>query len=82
MSFLTFQHHINMKCKTAIWNIMKIQYFRRYLDQATCAILIHSLVMSHLDYANIILFGMTEKVISRLQRVQNWVAKVILIKSK
>ena len=23
---LTFQHHINMKYKTAIWNLRKIQY--------------------------------------------------------
>ena len=61
---------------------MKIQYLRQYLDQATCEILIHLLVTSHLHYANIILFGATDKVISRLQRVQNWVAKVILTKSK
>ena len=79
---LTFQCHINMTCKTAIWTLMKIQYLRQYLDQAICEILIYSLVMSHLYYANIILFGATNKVISRLQRVQNWVAKVILIKSK
>ena len=38
--------------------------------------------MSHLDYTNIILFGVTDKVINKLQRVQNWVAKVIQIKSK
>ena len=25
---LTFQHHINTKCKTAIWNLMKIQCLR------------------------------------------------------
>ena len=25
---LTFQYHINMKCKTAIWNLLKIQYLR------------------------------------------------------
>ena len=68
---LTFQYHIKMKCKTAIWNLMKIQYLRWYLDQATCEILIHSLVMSHLDYVNIILFDATDKVISGLQRVQN-----------
>ena len=37
--------------------------------------------MSHLDYANIILFGATDKVISGLQRVQNWAVKVILTKS-
>ena len=81
MSFM-FQHHINMKCKTTIWNFMKIQYLRQYLDQATCEILIYSLVMSHLDYVNIILFGVTDKVIHRLQQVQNWAAKVILIKSQ
>ena len=61
---------------------MKIQYLRQYLDQATCEIRVHSLVMSHLDYANIILFGAIDKVISRLQRVQNWAAKVILTKLK
>ena len=78
---LTFQHHINMKCKTAIWNLMKIQYLRQYLHQATCETLIHSLVLSHLDYMNIILFGATDKVINKLQRVQKWAVKVILIKS-
>ena len=31
---------------------------------------------------NIILFGMTDKVINKLQRVQNWEVKVIMIKSK
>ena len=61
---------------------MKIQYLRQYLDKATCEIFVHSLVMSHLDYANIILFGATHKVISRLPRVQNGAAKVILTKSK
>ena len=38
--------------------------------------------MSHLDYMNIILFGVTDIVINKLQGVQTWVAKVILIKSK
>ena len=42
---------------------MKIQYLSQYLDQATCEILIHSLVMSHLDYAKSILFGAIDKVI-------------------
>ena len=35
-----------------------------------------------MDYANIILFDATDKVISRLQTVQNWAVKVILTKSK
>ena len=38
--------------------------------------------MCHLDYMNIILFGVMDKVRNKLQRVQNWVGKVILIKLK
>ena len=68
-----------MKCKAAIWNLMKTQYLRWYLDK-TWEILIHSLVMSHLNYTNIILFGVIDKVINKLHRVQNWVGKVILMK--
>ena len=43
---LTFKHHTNMKCKTTILNLMRIQYLRQHLGQATCEILKHSLLMS------------------------------------
>ena len=41
-------------------------------------ILTCSLVLSHLDYANGDLFGMHEYLLKRMQRVQNWAAKIVL----
>ena len=52
------------------------------MDRNTCEILITSLVFSHMDNASSILTGVTESVISKLQLVQNWVAKLVLIRTK
>ena len=47
-----------------------------------CKMLVHSLVVSTLDYSNGILFGLPKKSINRLQAIQNRAAKLILLKSK
>ena len=43
-----------------------------------CQVLIHSLVFSHLDYCNSLLYGLPECVIGKLQWVQNIAAKLLL----
>ena len=45
--------------------------------QKACETLVHSLVSSHLDYANSILYGMPQYLFDRLQRVQNNAARVV-----
>ena len=40
---LSFKVHARTKCKTAIWNIMKMKNIRKYLDRDTCELLIHSM---------------------------------------
>ena len=57
---------------------MKIKNIRKYLDRDTCKLLIHSMVMSHIDYANGLLAGATELVLGMYQRIQNSAAKVVL----
>ena len=79
---LTFQDHINAKCKTAIWNIRKINKIRQFLDLKTAKLLASALVLSHLDYANSILCGLPNSTINKLQHVQNWAAKVVLKQTK
>ena len=61
---------------------MKIKNIRKYLDRDTCKLLIHSMVMSHIDYANGLLAGVTELVLGMYQRIQNFAAKVVLKHSK
>ena len=75
---LSFKYHIMQKCKNAMLNIYKIRNLRRYLSLEACQMLIHSLVFSHLDYCNSLLYGLPECVIGKLQRVQNIAAKLVL----
>ena len=75
---LSYEQHILKKCKSAMLSIYKIRNLRSYLSQEACQVLIHSLVFSHLDYCNSLLFGLPECVICKIQRVQNIAAKLVL----
>ena len=75
---LSLEYHIMQKCKNAMLSIYKIRNLRRYLSLEACQVLIHSLVFSHLDYCNSLLYGLPECVIGKLQWVQNIAAKLVL----
>ena len=79
---LKFTHHVNIKCRTAVFNYNKIKSIRKYLTKDTCHTLVLSLVMSHLDYCNSVLVGAPDVLIAKFQRVQNMCAKLVLGKSK
>ena len=66
---LSFKHHIRVKCKTAMYNLLRIKHIRKYLTQKAAQILISSLVMSHLDYANSLLYGLPNCDIDKFQCV-------------
>ena len=61
---------------------MKNKNIRKYLVRYTCKLLIYSIVMSHIDYANGLLAGATELVLGIYQRIQSFAAKVVLNHSK
>ena len=44
----------------------------------SCQVLVHSLVFSHLDYCNSLLYGLPECVTGKSQQVQNIAAKLLL----
>jgi hypothetical protein len=75
---LTLKEHITLKCRTAMWNINRIKSIRRVLTRDACETLVLGLVMSHLDYSNVLFIGLPDCEISRLQRVQNIAAKLVL----
>ena len=79
---LSFKVYARTKCKTAIWNVMKIKNIGKYLDTDTCKLLIHLMVMSHIDYVNGLLAGATGLVLGMYQRIQSFAAKVVLNHSK
>jgi len=79
---LSFKKHVSMKCRFAKLNFFRIKNIRKYLTRQSAEILIVSLVLSHLDYCNLILYGVAECEINKMQRIQNMCAKLVLQRSK
>jgi hypothetical protein len=75
---LSFGQHITSKCQIAAMNIYRIKSIRKYLTRESCAQLVQSLVISHLDYCCSLFYGITSANLRKLQRIQNWCAKLVL----
>ena len=76
-SSLNMRNHINHLCKSALMAIKKISKIRRYLDDETATLLVHALVTSRLDSCNSLLYGLPDKDLAKLQRIQNIAARLI-----
>ena len=68
--------------RSITFHLRNISRIRRYLDFDTCNHVVRSLILSRLDYANILLMGSKATDINRLQRLQNWAAKIIFCAAK
>ena len=75
---LSFKQFINSKYRMAMWNLQKLKAIRNVLTDDACKTLISALVLSHLDYTNMILIGLPEVDIKKMQIVQNMAAKLVL----
>ena len=53
---LSYRQQIIAKCKVALFNLSRIRTIRRYINEANCKTLVSCLVLSHLDYANTLLW--------------------------
>jgi hypothetical protein len=59
------------------YHLRNIARIRRFMDLDTCNNVVRSLVLSRLDYGNALFLGTNISEINRLQRLQNWAAKLI-----
>ena len=71
------ESHVKKVCQTSYYHIRNINSIRRILTDESAAILIHALVTSRLDNGNSLLFGITNTLMCKLQRVQNTAARVL-----
>ena len=74
---LNFDKHITEVCQTSAYHTRGLRHIRPYLSVAQAAQLGCAIVTSRLDYCNSILYGTSAGNISRLQRVQNNLARVV-----
>ena len=80
--FLSMKQHIMQKCKTAMWNLYRIKHVRHCLTREACHTLVLGLLISHLDYSNIIFFKPPDITIAMLQWVQNIASRLVFKKEQ
>jgi len=74
--------HLTAVVKTCNFHIRTIRHVRHLLPESTALTLVCSLINSRLDYCNALLYGAPTSTISKLQRVQNNAARVVLAASR
>ena len=75
---LSMEAHINQVTKSCYFNLRNISKIRRNLTEEATITLVQALVVSKLDSLNALLYGVPDKLIRKLQLVQNHAARVIV----
>lgn len=76
-STLTFDVHVNNVVRSCNYHLRALRHLRPYLSLDIAKTIAVSIVGSRLDYCNALLFGATQSTTSKLQRVQNNLARVV-----
>jgi len=77
-SNLSFNKHISNICSSSFYQIRQLRQIRSSLDTNSAIVLANALVTSKLDYCNSLLYSLPATAITRLQRVQNALARVVV----
>ena len=81
-SSMTLNSHISSIARSTTFHIRNIGKVRKYLTQKATEQIVHSVVVSRLDMCNSLLYGLPNTQIERLQRIQNYAARVITLNKK
>ena len=65
-------------CRGAYFHLFRIAKTRKCLNTAACKTLVHSLVTTRIDYGNAVLYGISDRLLHRLEMVQRLAARVVL----
>ena len=77
-SALTFKQHVSSICKSANYHLCALRHIRPVLTDEMAMSIAVALIQSRLDYANSILYHAAASNITKLQRIQNTAAHLVL----
>ena len=77
-SHLSLAKHVSSVCKSSYFHIRALRHIRPALTLDSAKTIAVALVQSRLDYANSILFGTSLSNLSKLQRLQNSLSRIVL----
>ena len=79
---MTMQSQINSITKSGFYHLRNISRIRKCLSKEACITLVHAFVSSRLDYCNILLNGVPDCHIKKLQGLQNAAARLVTFTRK
>ena len=74
--------HITHLSKSVNWSIRNLHRIRPYIDNDTCHNTVRTTILQRLDNCNMLLNGVTQKDMNRLQKLQNKCARMISMKPR
>jgi len=77
-STLSFNSHVSNICKSCHFHLRALKHIRPVLTDEMALSIAVALVQSRLDYANSILYRTSQQNINKLQRIQNYAARLVL----
>ena len=77
-STLSFSEHIQVLSRSCYFHIRALRHVRPFLTEELSNTLACSLVTSRLDYANALLYNTSEANLTKLQSIQNSLARVVM----
>ena len=76
-SKFSFTNHVNSVIKSSFPSLRDLHHIRRFLSYDVSIMVANALVSSHLDYCNSLFRSLSSKNITRLQNVQNCLARFV-----
>ena len=75
---MSMSTHISKACSSAFFHLHNIRRIKKYLSVDSLRTIVHAFITSRLDYCNSLMYGLPNLQISKLQRVQNAAARLIM----
>ena len=75
---LTSEDHINNICRSSFIQLKRLSKIKCFIDHKSLEIFIHSFITSRIDYCNSLLYGTKDFILSKLQRLQNSCARLLM----
>ena len=73
----SFKQHVQNLCKNCYYHIRDFKKIRKHLDISVATGIANALVSSRLDYCNSLFYILTEEYTTKMQRVQNCLARIV-----
>ena len=79
---LSMHEHIRYLTGSCGQQLRSLRLVRKSLNQDATKSLIHAFIHSRIDYCNSLYYGLSEKLLSKLQSIQNRAARIVVQSSK